>query len=65
MKKSNTQTIEKKSFMPTLWLNNQNVRNQQKLDIKICIVENGYSPHIVHKYLIMLEQVEHFEENVR
>lgn len=27
------------------WLNNQNVRNQLKLDIKICLVKNGYPPH--------------------
>lgn len=26
------------------WLNNQNVRNQLKLDIKICLVKNGYPP---------------------
>ena len=26
------------------WLNNQNVRNQLKLEIKICLVKNGYPP---------------------
>ena len=46
------------------WLNNQNVRNQLKLDIKICLVKNGYppqySPDIFNK---VMEQVENFEEN--
>lgn len=26
------------------WLNNQNVRNELKLEIKICLVKNGYPP---------------------
>ena len=47
------------------WLNNQNVRNQLKLDIKICLVKNGYppqySPEVFSK---VMEQVENFEENV-
>ena len=47
------------------WLNNQNVRNQLKLDIKICLVENGYppqySPEVFNK---VMEQVENFEENI-
>lgn len=46
------------------WLNNQNVRNQLKLDIKICLVKNGYppqySPIVFNK---VMEQVENFEEN--
>lgn len=46
------------------WLNNQNVRNQLKLDIKICLVKNGYppqySPVVFNK---VMEQVENFEEN--
>ena len=46
------------------WLNNQNVRDQLKLDIKICLVKNGYppqySPEVFHK---VMEQVENFEEN--
>lgn len=45
------------------WLNNQNVRNQLKLDIKICLVKNGYppqySPEVFSK---VMEQVENFEE---
>jgi len=47
------------------WLNNQNVRNQLKLEIKICLVKNGYppqySPEVFSK---VMEQVENFEENV-
>ena len=45
------------------WLNNKNVRNQLKLDIKICLVKNGYppqySPEVFNK---VMEQVENFEE---
>ena len=52
----------KSSF--TDWLNNQNVRNQLKLDIKICLVKNGYppqySPEVFNK---VMEQVENFEEH--
>lgn len=46
------------------WLNNQNVRNQLKLDIKLCLIRNGYppkySPEVFKK---VMEQVENFEEN--
>lgn len=46
------------------WLNNQNVRDQLKLEIKICLVKNGYppqySPEVFGK---VMEQVENFEEN--
>jgi len=46
------------------WLNNQNVRDQLKLDIKICLIKNGYppqySPEVFNK---VMEQVENFEEN--
>ena len=46
------------------WLNNRNVREQLKFDIKICLVKNGYppqySPEIFSK---VMEQVENFEEN--
>ncbi|WP_130838509.1 type I restriction endonuclease subunit R [Lachnoclostridium sp. Marseille-P6806] len=53
---------EKSSYAD--WLNNQNVRNQLKLDIKICLVKNGYppqySPEVFSK---VMEQVENFEEN--
>lgn len=48
----------------TDWLNNQNVRNKLKLDIKVCLVKNGYppqySPEVFSK---VMEQVENFEEN--
>ena len=46
------------------WLNNQNVRNNLKVEIKICLVKNGYppqySPEVFRK---VMEQVENFEEN--
>lgn len=46
------------------WLNNQNVRDQLKLEIKICLIKNGYppqySPEVFSK---VMEQVENFEEN--
>ena len=46
------------------WLNNQNVRDQLKFDIKVCLVKNGYppqySPEVFNK---VMEQVESFKEN--
>lgn len=46
------------------WLNNQNVRNQLKLDIKICLVQNGYPPQYCPEvFSKVMEQVENFEEN--
>jgi type I restriction enzyme R subunit len=46
------------------WLNNQNVRNQLKFEIKICLIKDGYppqySPEVFNK---VMEQVENFEEN--
>ena len=46
------------------WLNNQNVRNDLKLEIKLCLVKNGYppqySPEVFNK---VMEQVESFKEN--
>lgn len=46
------------------WLNNQNIRSELKLEIKICLVKNGYppqySPEVFNK---VMEQVENFEEN--
>ena len=46
------------------WLNHQNVRDQLKLEIKICLVKNGYppqySPEVFNK---VMQQVENFEEN--
>lgn len=46
------------------WLNNQNVRNQLKLDIKICLIKNGYPPQYSPEvFTKVMEQVENFEEN--
>ena len=46
------------------WLNNQTVRNQLKLEIKICLVKNGYPPQYSPKvFKKVMEQVENFEEN--
>jgi len=46
------------------WLNNSNIREQLKLDIKICLVKNGYppkySPEIFEQ---VMEQVKNFKEN--
>lgn len=53
---------EKSSFAD--WLNNQNVRNQLKLDIKICLVNNGYPPQYSKEvFSKVMKQVENFEEN--
>ena len=44
------------------WLNNQNVRNQLKLEIKICLVKNGYPPQYSPEvFRQVMEQVENFE----
>ena len=46
------------------WLNNQNVRDQLKYDIKYCLVKNGYPPqYIPEVFRQVMEQVENFEEN--
>ena len=46
------------------WLNNQNVRNQLKLDVKICLVKNGYPPkYCPEVFTKVMEQVENFEEH--
>ena len=46
------------------WLNNLNVRNKLKLDIKICLVKNGYPPQYSPEvFTKVMEQVENFEEN--
>ncbi len=45
------------------WLNNQNVRNELKLEIKICLVKNGYPPQYSSEvFKNVMEQVENFEE---
>lgn len=46
------------------WLNNDNVRNQLKLDIKICLVKNGYPPQYSPEvFTKVMNQVENFEEH--
>lgn len=46
------------------WLNNQNVGNQLKLDVKICLVKNGYPPRYCPEvFTKVMEQVENFEEH--
>ena len=46
------------------WLNNQNVRNDLKLEIKICLIKNGYPPQYCPEvFNKVMEQVENFEEN--
>ena len=46
------------------WLNNQNVRNQLKYDIKVCLVKNGYPPQYSPEvFRQVMEQVENYEEN--
>lgn len=53
---------QKSSFSD--WLNNQNVRNQLKLDIKICLIKNDYPPkYIPEVFNKVMDQVENFEEN--
>jgi len=46
------------------WLNNQRVRDQLKLDIKICLVKNGYPPQYTPEvFREVMGQVENFKEN--
>jgi len=46
------------------WLNNQNVRDQLKFDIKICLVKNGYPPQYSPEvFRQVMDQVENFKEN--
>lgn len=46
------------------WLNNKNVRDQLKLEIKFCLVKNGYPPQYSRDVFDkVMEQVENFEEN--
>ena len=45
------------------WLNNTNVRDQLKLDIKICLVKNGYPPQYTPEvFREVMDQVENFKE---
>ena len=46
------------------WLNNTNVRDQLKQDIKICLVKNGYPPQYTPDvFREVMEQVENYKEN--
>ena len=46
------------------WLNNQRVRDDLKMDIKICLVKNGYPPEYTPEvFRGVMEQVENFKEN--
>lgn len=45
------------------WLNNQNIRDQLKFDIKVCLVKNGYPPQYSPEvFKQVMEQVENFKE---
>lgn len=45
------------------WLNNQNIRNQLKFDIKVCLVKNGYPPQYSPEvFNQVMEQAENFEK---
>ena len=53
---------EKSSYAD--WLNNKNVRNNLKIEIKICMVENGYPPQYSPEVFDnVMKQVSNFEEN--
>lgn len=46
------------------WLNNTNVRDQLKLDIKICLIKNGYPPQYTPQvFREVMGQVENFKEH--
>lgn len=46
------------------WLNNQNIREQLKFDIKVCLVKNGYPPQYSPEvFCQVMEQMENFKEN--
>ena len=46
------------------WLNNTNVRNQLKFDIKICLIKSGYPPQYSPEvFKQVMEQVENYKEN--
>lgn len=45
------------------WLDNQNIRNQLKFDIKICLIKNGYPPQYSPEvFSQVMEQTENFEK---
>lgn len=54
---------EKSSYAD--WLNSLIVRNQLKLDIKICLVKNGYPPQYTPEvFREVMVQVENYKENM-
>lgn len=53
---------EKSSYAD--WLNNAIVRENLKMDIKICLVKNGYPPQYTPEvFREVMDQVENFKEN--
>lgn len=53
---------DKSSFAD--WLNNKNVRDNLKVEIKMCLVKNGYPPqYSPNVFEEVMAQVENFEEN--
>lgn len=58
--KSIKEIIDSKSSFAD-WLNNQNIRNRLKFDIKVCLIKNGYPPqHTPEVFRKIMEQVENF-----
>lgn len=46
------------------WLNNQRVRDQLKMDIKICLVKAGYPPtYIPEAFREVMDQVDNYKRN--
>ena len=61
-KKIKEEVDTKSSFAD--WLNNQNVRNELQLSIKICLAKNGYPPKYDNEvFNKVMEQVENFSEH--
>lgn len=55
--------IETKSSFAD-WIHNQRVRDQLKLDIKICLIKNGYPPKYTPEvFREVMGQVDNFKEN--
>lgn len=57
------ETIDLKSSYAD-WLNNQNVKDDLKLELKICLVKEGYPPQYSPEvFRQVMEQVENYEEH--
>lgn len=53
---------EKSSYVD--WLNNKNIRDNLKLEVKLCLIKNGYPPEYSPKVFDnVMKQVSNFEEN--